>query len=125
MSPKTIASPAKRRTYFWTEFVKKNLEKLKVHADIIIDTSGKSVHNLSREIRRIMSDEESQTLRVTVMSLFKHVFLLTRIGLWICFWRILIKKELRHLTGKDKLVSDYVLSQEGKVKGLTIHICKL
>lgn len=95
---------------------RKMLERLRSQADIIIDTSNKSVHDLSREIRRIMSDEESQSLRVTVMS-FGFKYGIPMDADWVVDMRFLANpywvSELRHLTGKDKPVSDYVLSQEG------------
>ncbi|QPK93760.1 RNase adapter RapZ [Actinomyces sp. zg-332] len=95
---------------------KKMLEGLRSKADIIIDTSNKSVHDLSREIRRIMSDEDSNSLRVTVMS-FGFKYGIPVDADWVVDMRFLANpywvSELRHLTGKDKPVSDYVISQEG------------
>ncbi len=92
------------------------LRNLRDRADILIDTSNLSVHDLSRRIRGLVAEETQADLRVTVMSFgFKYGLPMDADNVadvrflpnpyWV--------SELRHLTGHDKPVSDYVLSQEG------------
>ena len=92
------------------------LRNLRDRADILIDTSNLSVHDLSRKIRALVADEVQADLRVTVMSFgFKYGLPMDADNVadvrflpnpyWVT--------ELRHLTGHDEPVSDYVLSQEG------------
>lgn len=94
---------------------KEMLQKLRSRADIIIDTSNKSVHDLSREIRRVIGSEDDHTLRVTVMS-FGFKYGIPMDADWVVDMRFLANpywvSELRHLTGKDKPVSDYVFKQD-------------
>lgn len=89
---------------------------LRGRADTIIDTSDLSVHDLARQVRRLVAAEGELGTRVTVMSFgFKyglpmdadHVVDVRFIAnpYWI--------GELRNLTGHDAPVQDYVLSQEG------------
>ena len=85
-------------------------------ADVVIDTSGMSVHDLTRHIRDVIADAGDVPLRITVESFgFKH-------GLPLDADHVLDVRflknpywvdELRHLTGKDQPVADYVLSQPG------------
>ncbi|MFT0848562.1 RNase adapter RapZ [Actinomycetaceae bacterium L2_0104] len=92
------------------------LRNLRDRADILIDTSNLSVHDLSRKIRGLVAEEAQADLRVTVMSFgFKYGLPLDADNVadvrflpnpyWV--------SELRHLTGHDGPVSDYVLSQDG------------
>ena len=91
------------------------LAPLRRAADEVIDTSTMSVHDLTRRIRDIVAGEE-RPLQVTVESFgFKHGLPLDadhvvdvrflKNPYWV--------DELRHLTGKDQAVADYVLSQPG------------
>ncbi|MDO4664659.1 MAG: RNase adapter RapZ [Actinomycetaceae bacterium] len=95
---------------------RKLLRGLRDRADAVIDTSKMSVHDLARHMRDVIAGESDQRLKVTVMSFgFKHgapldadhqvdVRFLAN-PYWVT--------ELRHLTGLDKPVSDYVLAQRG------------
>lgn len=92
------------------------LAGLRGMADDVIDTTNLSVHDLSRRIRELVASESDLALRVTVMSFgFKygipvdadHVLDVRFIPnpYWVT--------ELRHLTGKDAPVAEYVFRQEG------------
>ena len=94
---------------------KRLLAPLRRAADEVIDTSDMSVHDLTRRIRDIVAGEQ-RPLQVAVESFgFKHGLPLDadhvvdvrflKNPYWV--------DELRHLTGKDQAVADYVLSQPG------------
>ena len=85
-------------------------------ADIVIDTSDYSVHDLARRVRELVAHESDLALRINVMSFgFKygipldadHVLDVRFIPnpYWV--------SELRHLTGRDAPVADYVVAQKG------------
>lgn len=85
-------------------------------ADEIIDTSRMNVHDLARHIRDVIAGEADRALRVTVESFgFKR-------GIPIDADHVLDVRflknpywvdELRHLTGRDHAVAEYVLAQPG------------
>ncbi|WP_344101099.1 RNase adapter RapZ [Myceligenerans crystallogenes] len=92
------------------------LATIKERADISIDTSDLSVHDLSREIRRSLADASQEALRITLVSFgFKYGIPLDADHVvdvrflanpyWIT--------ELRHLTGHDEPVREYVLARPG------------
>jgi len=92
------------------------LAPLRATADQVIDTSGMSVHDLTRHIRDYVAGEAARPLQVTVESFgFKHGLPLDadhvvdvrflKNPYWV--------DELRHLTGRDQAVADYVLDQPG------------
>lgn len=92
------------------------LQDLRMRADQIMDTTSMSVHDLARKTRDLVATDTDMRLRVTVMSFgFKHGLPLDADHVvdvrfianpyWVT--------ELRKLTGLDKPVSDYVLSQPG------------
>ena len=94
----------------------KQLRLLRGRADAIVDTTDMSVHDLARHVRQLVAAEGELQTRVTVMSFgFKyglpmdadHVVDVRFISnpYWI--------GELRNLTGHDKPVQDYVLTQDG------------
>ncbi|QQM66578.1 RNase adapter RapZ [Actinomyces weissii] len=85
-------------------------------ADYMIDTTQLSVHGLARRVRELVATESDLALKVHVMSFgFKygipldadHVADLRFIAnpYWV--------SELRHLTGRDGPVAEYVFAQEG------------
>ncbi|MBE6484395.1 MAG: RNase adapter RapZ [Actinomycetaceae bacterium] len=95
---------------------RKLLESLRSRADTIIDTTTFSVHDLSRHIRKLVAAETASDVHVTVMSFgFKYGLPMDADNVadvrflpnpyWV--------SELRHLTGHDKPVSDFVLGQDG------------
>ncbi|MFC8796497.1 RNase adapter RapZ [Promicromonospora sp. NPDC057138] len=88
-------------------------------ADLRIDTSELSVHDLAREIRAWLAHDATEVLRINVISFgFKYGIPLDADHVvdvrflanpyWIT--------ELRHLTGRDKPVRDYVLARPGAVE---------
>lgn len=92
------------------------LRDLRSNADLLIDTSGLNVHQLSAKIRQLVGDEAEKPLRVAVMSFgFKYGIPLDADLVFDMrflpnpFWN----PELRPYTGKDQVVSDFVLAQEG------------
>ena len=92
------------------------LAHLRRRADVLIDTTELSVHDLARKVREVVAGESDRPLRLTVLSFgFKYglpldadhvvdVRFLTN-PYWV--------SELRHLTGTDEQVRDYVLGQDG------------
>jgi len=92
------------------------LAHLRRRADVLIDTTDLSVHDLARKVREVVAGESDRPLRLTVVSFgFKYglpldadhvvdVRFLTN-PYWV--------SELRHLTGTDEPVRDYVLGQRG------------
>lgn len=92
------------------------LAGLRARADIVIDTSTYSVHDLSRKIRALLADEEQSAIRVTVMS-FGFKYGIPADADNVADVRFLPNpywvSELRHLTGHDQPVAEYVLAQDG------------
>lgn len=92
---------------------------LAARADLRIDTSELSVHDLAREIRAWLAHDINEVLRINVISFgFKYGIPLDADHVvdvrflanpyWIT--------ELRHLTGRDQPVRDYVLARPGAVE---------
>lgn len=92
------------------------LEGVRKRADILIDTTTYSVHDLARRIRALVADESQAEVRVSVVSFgFKYGLPMDADNVidvrfipnpyWVT--------ELRHLSGHDKPVAEYVLSQPG------------
>jgi UPF0042 nucleotide-binding protein len=92
------------------------LAGIQERADTIIDTTTLSVHDLAREVRAAVADGSPDTVRINVVAFgFKyglpldadHVVDVRFVAnpYWIT--------ELRHLTGHDKPVREYVLSRPG------------
>ncbi len=95
------------------------LSGLRDEADLVIDTSDRSVHELRRAIESAftgMGGERRPTLRATVLS-FGYKYGLPVDADLVVDVRFLPNPhwipELRDLTGQDPAVRDYVLSQEG------------
>lgn len=98
---------------------------LAARADLRIDTSGLSVHDLAREIRGWLAHDINEVLRVNVISFgFKYGIPLDADHVvdvrflanpyWIT--------ELRHLTGRDQPVRDYVLARPGAVEFIDRYV---
>ena len=92
------------------------LKNLKEHADIVIDTSALSIHQLSNEtgtrVCLVPTDHGFRAylqFRIQIRHSDRRRFVADVRFLPNPFW----VPELRSLTGKDKPVSDYVLSSEG------------
>lgn len=98
------------------EYERTLLGGLRAMADMVIDTSDYSVHDLARRVRELVAKDSELALRINVMSFgFKyglpmdadHVLDVRFIPnpFWVA--------ELRHLTGRDDPVAEYVFRQEG------------
>lgn len=92
------------------------LSDVRERADAVLDTSDLNVHELAREIAKLVAADSEEELRIAVVSFgFKYGVPLDADHLvdmrflsnpyWIT--------ELRHLTGRDPAVRDYVLSRPG------------
>ena len=97
---------------------------LRDEADLVIDTSDRSVHQLRAAIESVFTDDEEQAppeLRATVVS-FGYKYGLPVDADLVVDVRFLPNPhwipELRPLTGQDAPVRDYVLSQEGAAEFL-------
>lgn len=95
---------------------RKLLASLRSRADTVIDTSEYSVHDLARKIRSLVAADTELSTRVNVMS-FGFKYGLPMDANHVVDVRFLANPywigELRHLTGHDEAVRDYVLSREG------------
>ncbi|MDP9799988.1 UPF0042 nucleotide-binding protein [Arcanobacterium wilhelmae] len=92
------------------------LAQLRDRADVYIDTSTLSVHDLARKIRNNVASSSDSAIHLTVMSFgFKYGIPLDADHVvdvrflpnpyWV--------SELRHLTGKDAPVANFVLAVDG------------
>lgn len=95
------------------------LGDLRERADTVVDTSDLNVHDLAREIRSIVAGATADVLRVSVLSFgFKYGIPLDADH--VVDVRFLANPywvtELRHLTGRDAPVRDYVLGLPGAVQ---------
>jgi len=97
------------------------LRDLRATADMLIDTSGLNVHQLSTKVREMLGEDNSPDLRVTVMSFgFKYGIPLDADIVFDMrflpnpFWN----PQLRPFTGRDQVVSEFVLAQEGATEFL-------
>lgn len=92
------------------------LETLKHRADIIVDTSDLNVHQLSAEVRKRFSDDDTPPLRLTVMS-FGFKYGLPKDADHIADVRFLPNPywipHLRGHNGLDSDVASFVLEQNG------------
>lgn len=92
------------------------LDPLRKRADEVIDTSRMSVHDLSRHMRNVVAKEGQRPVQLIIESFgFKHG--LPMDADHVVDVRFLENPywvgELRHLTGRDEAVAQYVLEQEG------------
>ncbi len=92
------------------------LRDLRSTADVLIDTSGLNVHQLTTKVREMLGDDNSPDMRVAVMSFgFKYGIPLDADIVFDMrflpnpFWN----PDLRPFTGKDEVVAEFVLSQPG------------
>lgn len=92
------------------------LSQLRTRADIVIDTSNLTVHDLARKIRQNMQEAGEDDPHLTIMS-FGFKYGLPMDADHVADVRFLPNPywvtELRHLTGKDQPVSDFVLGIDG------------
>jgi len=97
------------------------LRDLRSNADILIDTSGLNVHQLSAKVREFVGSDDGPDLRIAVMSFgFKYGIPLDADLVFDMrflpnpFWN----PQLRPFTGKDQIVADFVLAQPGATEFL-------
>jgi UPF0042 nucleotide-binding protein len=92
------------------------LAPLRDDADLVLDTTGLSVHQLRAKIEHAFGDESSTHTRITVLS-FGYKYGLPMDADLVIDVRFLPNPfwipELREFTGLDADVRNYVLSQEG------------
>jgi UPF0042 nucleotide-binding protein len=92
------------------------LSPLRDEADLVLDTTGLSVHQLRAKIEHAFGGEASTRTRITVLS-FGYKYGLPMDADLVIDVRFLPNPfwipELRDLTGLDAAVRNYVLSQEG------------
>lgn len=98
------------------EAERKLLGHLRRRADILIDTSDLSVHDLARKVRELLATERDARVQVSVVS-FGFKYGLPLDADHVVDVRFLANPywvtELRHLTGNDPEVAGYVLGQDG------------
>ena len=92
------------------------LSDLRERADVVIDTSDLNVHDLAREVRAAVAGTSEDVLRINIISFgFKYGIPLDADH--VVDVRFLANPywvtELRHLTGQDAAVRDYVLGLPG------------
>lgn len=104
------------------------LLNLREAADVIIDTSDLNVHQLSNKIADGFSLGQSRKLQINVMSFGFKYGLPTDADLVADmrflpnpFWQ----ESLRPYTGEDKVVSDFVLSQDGAQEFISNYLAAL
>jgi RNase adapter protein RapZ len=92
------------------------LEELRESSDIVIDTSDLNIHQLATLITETFAEEGRAGLQVTLLS-FGFKYGLPADADLVADARFLPNPfwipELRHLSGEDAAVSDYVLEQPG------------
>lgn len=100
---------------------RRRLSDLRSVADIVIDTSGLNVHQLSRKIHPILTSDDTHNLRLAVMSFgFKYGVPLDADYVFDMRWlpNPFWVPELRPSTGREEAVSSFVLGQEGAAEFL-------
>lgn len=104
------------------------LDHLRVRADVTIDTSDLSVHDLAREVRELVAGDTAQGVRITVVS-FGFKYGLPLDADHVVDVRFLANpywvSELRHLTGKDEPVRDFVLGLDGAVEFIDRYLAAI
>jgi UPF0042 nucleotide-binding protein len=92
------------------------LRGIRERADVVLDTSELNVHDLARQVRIAVTGGDEETLKITVVS-FGFKYGLPLDADHVVDVRFLANPywitELRHLTGRDEPVRDYVLGLEG------------
>lgn len=92
------------------------LVDLRSAADVVIDSSGLNVHQLSAKVNSLFSGDQTAQLRIAVMS-FGFKYGLPLDADIVLDMRFLPNPhwipELRPLTGRDERVSGFVMQQEG------------
>lgn len=92
---------------------RKMLKKLLSDADYVIDTSGLSNNDLIKELREIYCNEDKKSIKIHVMAFgFKYGMPVDADLVYDvrCFPNPFYIDELKHKTGNDKEVQDYVMN---------------
>jgi UPF0042 nucleotide-binding protein len=101
------------------------LADLRSIADLVIDTSGLNVHQLTDRIAEAFGTPDTTKLRVTVLS-FGFKYGIPVDADFVADMRFLPNPhwipELRPGTGKDREVSDYVMAQDGAAEFLDAYV---
>jgi UPF0042 nucleotide-binding protein len=102
--------------------------ELREYADLIIDTSGMNIHQLSTTVTESFASADAPGVRVTVMSFGFKYGLPTDTDM-VADMRFLPNPfwvpELRGATGKDEAVRDYVLGQPGAMEFVDNYVAAL
>ncbi len=97
------------------------LVELRSAADVVIDSSGLNVHQLSAKVNSLFSGDEAAQLRIAVLS-FGFKYGLPMDADIVLDMRFLPNPhwipELRPLTGRDERVSGFVMGQPGAAEFL-------
>jgi len=101
------------------------LADLRSDADLVIDTTSLNVHQLTERIAEAFGSPDATRLKVTVIS-FGFKYGIPVDSDFVADMRFLPNPhwlpELRAGTGKDKAVSDYVLTQPGAAEFLDAYV---
>lgn len=104
------------------------LQHLRRRADVTIDTTDLSVHDLARRVRELVAVSADEGVQITVVSFgFKYGVPLDadhQVDVRFLanpYW----VTELRHLTGKDEPVRDYVLGLDGAEEFVEAYVAML
>ena len=104
------------------------LAAIKARADVVIDTSTRSVHDLAREVRAAIAQGHTDSLRINVVA-FGFKYGLPLDADHVVDVRFLANPywvtELRHLTGHDQPVRDYVLDRPGALTFIDRYVSAL
>jgi UPF0042 nucleotide-binding protein len=104
------------------------LGEVQERADVVLDTSELTVHDLAREVRAAVADGSSDALRINLVA-FGFKYGLPLDADQVVDVRFLANpywiSELRHLTGRDSEVRDYVLSRPGAHEFLDRYVALL
>lgn len=104
------------------------LTSLSERADVVIDTSEMSVYDLAREVRAAVVGGAPEKLRINIVS-FGFKYGLPLDADHVVDVRFLANPywitELRHLTGRDAPVRDYVLARPGAKEFIERYVSAL
>ena len=93
------------------------LDDLRADADLVIDTTGLNVHQLTDKVARAFGTEQTTSLKATIVS-FGFKYGIPVDADLVADMRFLPNPhwvpELRPLSGRDAAVAAYVLAQEGR-----------
>jgi UPF0042 nucleotide-binding protein len=104
------------------------LAEVQERADVVLDTSALTVHDLAREVRAAVVEAPVDSLRINLVA-FGFKYGLPLDADQVIDMRFLANpywiSELRHLTGRDAAVRNYVLSRPGAQEFLDRYVAAL